>query len=118
LRNKRALGSKGEEWAINWLAGRGFIILSINWRDGRHEIDIVGSLQDVLHFVEVKTRTTQRYGHPEESVTKKKLLHMLKAGAAYQHAHPQWKRVQYDVLSVQVAEDGSPSFVLIEDVYP
>jgi len=117
MRNKRTLGSKGEERAIDWLREHGFIILSVNWRDGRFEIDIVATLQDVLHFVEVKTRTSQRYGHPEESVTKRKLMHMLKAGEAYQYAYPQWKRVQYDVLAVQLGDDGSQEYVFIEDVY-
>jgi putative endonuclease len=117
MRNKRTLGSKGEEKAIDWLKEHGFKILSVNWRDGRFEIDIVASLQDVLHFVEVKTRTSERYGFPEESVTKKKLMHLLKAGEAYQHANPGWKRVQYDVLSVQIRDDSSHEYVFIEDVY-
>ncbi|MBS1563019.1 MAG: YraN family protein [Bacteroidetes bacterium] len=111
------LGAKGEEMAAAWLQQKGFSLLHRNWRHDRCEIDIVATLDTVLHFIEVKTRSSTDFGQPEESVQRNKLRHLLKAGAAYQYEYPIWKRVQYDVLSITLAEDGAAEYFFIEDVY-
>jgi putative endonuclease len=70
----------------------------------------------VLHFIEVKTRSSNHFGLPEEAVNKKKLRHMLFAGAQYHQLYPQWKRIQFDVLSISCA-GIEITYFLIEDVY-
>ena len=103
--------------AQEWLRQNGFVLLHHNWRHSRYEIDIVASRDSLLHFIEVKTRRSTRFGEPEESVHRHKLRYLLKAGAAYQYEHPQWKRVQYDVLSITLVKDEKPEYFFIEDVY-
>lgn len=110
-------GKKGEALASVYLQEQGFTILHCNWRHEQYEIDIVATRQNILHFVEVKTRQSLAFGQPEESVSKYKIRSILKAGAAYQYEYPHWKRVQYDVLSVTLTEGVSPEFFYIEDVY-
>lgn len=110
------LGRMGEQLAEEYLSGLGYTILCRNWRQGRSEIDLVTAKNEVLHFIEVKTRSNNRFGLPEEAVDRKKLRSMVFAGEKYLHRNPQWKRVQFDVLSISYINDQA-SYFLIEDVY-
>ncbi|MFT3827577.1 MAG: YraN family protein [Chitinophagaceae bacterium] len=110
-------GKKGEELAAVYLRQQGFTILHCNWRHSHYEIDIIAHRNDLLHFIEVKTRRSLTYGQPEESISKKKLECLLKGGAAYQEQFPQWRKVQYDVLSITLLKGQEPEYFFIEDVY-
>jgi putative endonuclease len=112
----RQLGVNGETLAATWLQQKGFSILHRNWRYSYYEVDIIAVKDDVLHFIEIKTRTNTTFGEPEESVDKKKIRNLMTAGEAYQYEYPQWKRVQYDVLSVMLLP-GKVDYFFIEDVY-
>jgi putative endonuclease len=115
--NHNRLGREGESLAAAWLRQNGFVVLHQNWRFARVELDIVAVRDGVLHFIEVKTRRSLAFGEPEESVSRGKLRHLLKAGAAYQYEYPQWKRVQYNVLSIHIDAGNTPAYFFIEDVY-
>src|ERR1700761_7516104 len=62
------LGKKGEGLAAEWLLKREFKILHRNWRHNRCEVDIIAHRNKILHFIEVKTRSSKKYGYPEESI--------------------------------------------------
>ena len=111
------LGKYGEQLARAYLTQRGYAILHVNWKYSWYEIDIIASAGKVLHFVEVKTRSNNRFGFPEESVGKKKMQKLMKAAEQYLYLHPAWKLVQYDILSVSIRKEQPPDFFLIEDVY-
>lgn len=110
-------GKKGEVLASTWLKENGYEILHLNWRHSHYEIDIIATLREKLHFIEVKTRNSMAFGHPEESVSKKKFNSLMNAAEEYLIQHPQWKRVQYDILSITKGEDHPLEYFLIEDVY-
>lgn len=110
-------GKEGEALAAGYLQQQGFQILHHNWRYSRYEIDIIAVKNNILHFIEVKTRRTRDFGFPEESVSKRKIACLLKGGAGFLRQFPQWKRVQYDVLSINLSTDKSPEYFLIEDIY-
>ncbi len=112
-----ALGATGEMMAIEWLQQKNFTVLHINWRHSHYEIDIIAAAGDVLHFIEVKTRQQKKFGQPEESVDKKKIENMMKASEGFQYQYPQWKRVQFDVLSITLEPEHVPAYFFIEDVY-
>lgn len=63
------LGQSGEELAARYLELSGYLILYRNFRCRLGEIDIIASKDDVLTFVEVKTRHTTITGQPAEAVT-------------------------------------------------
>ena len=111
------LGKYGEELGKQFLLTKGFSILYVNWKYSRFEIDIIASKDQVLRFVEVKTRKSERFGLPEESVDKKKFEKLMSAAEAFLYKHPQWKRVQYDILSISFTADGKPEIFFIEDVF-
>jgi putative endonuclease len=116
LKKYRTTGLWGEVVAINWLSRRGFMILHTNWRCYRFELDIIAERSDVLHFIEVKTRTGLQFGRPEESVTQAKLRKMKAAGGAYLHRYGERLRVQYDIVSILWMKGKSPEIHLIEDI--
>ena len=69
---RRALGAVGEERAAAWYRGQGYLVLHRNWRCREGELDLVVRRGRELVFVEVKTRTTDRFGIPAEAVTSAK----------------------------------------------
>jgi putative endonuclease len=110
-------GIKGETLAVAWLQQSGFTILHCNWRFARYETDIIGERDGIVHFIEVKTRRTTTFGLPEESVSRKKMKHMMRCAAAYQGKYPGWKRIQFDILSITLKEDETVEYFFIEDAY-
>lgn len=112
-----ALGKLGEELAAEFLFKKGFTVLHRNWRHKHWEIDIIALQEPVLHFVEVKTRRTTKFGYPEDDVNAKKLSHLIDAACEFQYQHPHWKIIQFDILSIMVNNDGTEDFFFIEDVY-
>ena len=111
------LGKEGEQMAADFLVQQGFAILHRNWRYGQLEIDIIAIRNGVLHFVEVKRRTSNKFGYPEESVTKQKFRFLMRAADQYLTLHPKFKKVCFDILSITTPAGAPPQFFLIEDVY-
>lgn len=110
-------GRLGEAMAVEYLSGKGFRVLHRNWRHSRWEVDILAEKDGILHFIEVKTRRTKKFGNPEDSVDKKKIQNLINAAEEYLYQHPEWKRIQFDVLSVSLIKDEPVVYFLIEDVY-
>ncbi len=115
LHNLRGLA--GENMAEKYLQSSGYHIQHRNWRTSFYEIDIIAVKENTIHFVEVKTRHSLRYGHPEEQVTRKKFRNLQKAAEHFLHLYPYWKNIQFDILSITILEGCTPEFLLIEDVF-
>jgi putative endonuclease len=109
-------GRKGEVLAVEWLLAQGFEILHQNWKHSYFELDIIASKDNILHFIEVKTRTTDTYGHPEEGVTAKKLERLMNAGEEFLYQNSEWKRIQYNILSIRLHKYKAPEYFFIEDI--
>ena len=109
-------GSFGEELAANYLTKQGYIILHRNWRYSYYEIDIIATKNNIIHFVEVKTRRSDTFGHPEDDVSKKKIKFLMSSAEEFLYHNPHWKRIQFDILSLTLNEDKSVDYFLIEDV--
>jgi putative endonuclease len=110
-------GQKGEELAAEWLMERGYTLLHQNWRFARYEIDIIAMKDQTLHFIEVKARTSLKFGNPEDQVNKEKLRKMIDAGEEFLYQNPGWKKVRFDILAIKMFKGLEPEFFLIEDVY-
>ena len=110
-------GKSGEDLASQWLELKGYQIIERNWRNRRNEVDIIASEKKVLHFIEVKTRTTVDFALPESKVKGPKLRHLKEAAEAYLYLHPEWRWIQFDILSVIMKEDGTAKYFMIEDVF-
>lgn len=111
------LGKTGEVLAAQYLTNLGYIILSRNWRHSHYEIDIIATKGDKLHFIEVKTRRSTIRGYPEESVSKKKFNHLKNAADEYLFQHPNYKWIQYDILSIIIKANSTIEYFLLADVF-
>jgi len=110
-------GKKGEDMAVDYLQKQRFTILQRNWRYARYEIDIIAARDNVLHVIEVKTRSSLLFGHPEESVSKKKINNLLLGARAYMYQNTQWREVQFNILSITMLPGQPVEYFFIEDVY-
>lgn len=108
-------GKYGERLAVFYLESWGFKILQCNWRFSYYEIDIIASFENTLHFIEVKTRTSTRFGFPEESVGNKKLKSLYRAADEYLSREAGWKNISFDILSICGAA-GQEKVLFIEDI--
>ena len=110
-------GTKGEEMAAAYLKQKGYNIVARNWRFKHWEVDIIASKGNCMHFFEIKTRSSDMYGNPEESVSKKKMVNLRNAAEEYQYLHPEWKYVQFNVLAIKMFFNQPVEIMLFEDVY-
>ena len=98
------VGRRGEDAAVSFLAAQQYVILDRNWRCRTGEIDVVAKHGDNLVFVEVKTRSSLRFGHPFEAVTPTKLARLRSLSAMWREAHPLTTgSSRIDVISVVMA---------------
>ncbi len=111
-------GSLGEEMAVKFLMDKSYTILHRNWRHLHWETDIIASKNSRLHFIEVKTRRTTTFGHPEDDVSKKKIKNLMGAAEEFLLLYPDWKEIQFDILSINLEKNKAPQYFLIEDVSP
>jgi putative endonuclease len=94
------LGNLGEERAQAFLSSKGFHIRHTKWHSHNLELDIVAEKDGWLVIVEVKTRSTETFEHPEEAITKKKIRNIVNATHEY-ILQFDWKGdTRFDVISV------------------
>lgn len=75
----------GEETACRFLLKKGYKILERNFRRGYGEIDIIALHENILVFVEVKTRSSDKFGTPFEAITQTKLRLLVKGANFYKY---------------------------------
>ena len=102
----QALGSSGEDLAVNHLVAQGCTILDRNWRCSLGEIDIVARDGRTTVVVEVKTRSGSGYGHPLEAITPVKLARLRRLAAAWCEAHEGVERLRIDAIAVLADREG------------
>ena len=81
--NRRSFGSQGEAQARDFLVRKGVKILEMNYSRPTGEIDIIAKQGRTLLFVEVKRRSSLRYGRPCEAVDRGKQAHILRTAQLY-----------------------------------
>ena len=94
------LGKEGELIAQQFLQKKGFKILEYNWQQIRYEVDIIAYDKEFLVFIEVKTRSSMRYGFPDESVNFKKEKMLIDAAEIYLEKKDLYNEVRFDIVSV------------------
>ncbi|HLS25471.1 MAG TPA: YraN family protein [Beutenbergiaceae bacterium] len=104
---KQRTGARGEQIAVRYLRSRGMSVLATNWRSTAGEVDIVATEGATLVVVEVKTRTSHRFGTPAEAVTVAK-MHRLRrlAGQFLSESTSRFDQVRIDVVAVLLPLDG------------
>lgn len=99
--NNRELGSKGEDLACEYLEKIGYKIIERNIHFSRYcELDILALDKDTLVAVEVKTRSSDKFGTPFEAITKTKYNNIKNGLFYYLQENPKYKRFRIDAISV------------------
>lgn len=112
---RKSLGKLGEDLAVDYLIKNHFKVLHRNWRNGKKEIDIIALKDAILHFIEIKTRKTNKHGYPEENVSRTKIRNMMNVANQYQQIYPSYQWIRFDVISITL--EPEVVFFYIEDVY-
>lgn len=100
-----ALGKKGEDLARKYLEEKGYRILETNWRHDRDEVDIIAIDGDELVIVEVKTRSSDRYGEPEDDVGPAKESFLVRATEAYLEEKDLDIDSRFDIIAIILNEN-------------
>jgi len=102
------LGKFGEESAIDLLKTNGYRILARNYKTKLGEIDIIARDKDTVCFIEVKTRHSDRFGLPQEAISRSKQRHIAKVALMFlKENNLLSKRARFDVISIMHSEDTS-----------
>ena len=103
----KTLGKKGEDIAAAFLEKKGYNILFRNYKCSFGEIDIIAKQKKTLSFIEVKTRSTKKYGLPQEAVTPAKQAKISRVALEFVQRYKMENRAaRFDVVSVQSLNDG------------
>jgi len=94
------LGKFGEGLAIDFLIKKGYKIKEKNWRFQKAEVDIIAQMENTLVAVEVKTRSTDYFGNPQDFVKQKKIKLLVKAIDEYVNRNNLDVEVRFDVIAI------------------
>ncbi|PTL33291.1 endonuclease [Prevotella sp. oral taxon 376] len=96
------LGKWGEELAERYLIGKGYYIRDHDWKFGKRDLDIiaVSEQQNLLVFVEVKTRQDDKFIEPEAAVDLRKIRNLGIAANAYIKEFALDYEIRFDILTI------------------
>ena len=100
----RSIGNLGEDAAANHLKKNGYKVVKRNYVANDAEIDVIATRDDILAFIEVKTRNTvwvgSKFGRPASSVSPKKQRKIIKAASRFiGYKYKEFKK-RFDVIEV------------------
>lgn len=117
LNFRQLLGQTGESLAVRYLKKNGYKIIETNYRNKLGEIDIIASDNDVIVFVEVKTRRNNYYVHPKEAVTKKKQLTISRVAQAWLKSKNKIDlKARFDVVAI-LSDQKTDEIELIKNAF-
>ena len=99
LHNKLT-GQCGEDAAAAFLKKKGYKIIKRNYKNKIGEIDIIAKNKEDLVFVEVKTRSSEKFGTPAEAVTYYKKQKIVNAAKWYLAQNPTELNIRFDIIEV------------------
>jgi len=95
------LGRKGEDISVEFLRKQGYKIIKRNYRCSLGEVDVIARDKQVICFVEVKTRRTDRYGLPEEAIDSYKQRRLARVALSYLKEKKLFNQdIRFDVVSI------------------
>ncbi|MFO0321582.1 MAG: YraN family protein [Bacteroidota bacterium] len=114
--NNNAKGKLGELHALNYLIKNNYRILAKNWRHRHLEIDLIAQKDNILVIIEVKLRSSNSYGNPEDFVLLKKQKNLIAAANEYIIQNNLNNETRFDIISI-VDSEGSFSLDHIVDAF-
>jgi len=113
-----AIGRQGEDIAADWLRSHNYTIVTRNYRKRFGEVDIIARQDEWLVFIEVKTRSSARFGSPLDSVTEKKQHQLSRIANDYLSRNDVLDvPCRFDVVSVLLHRDQPPRVEVIVNAF-
>jgi len=100
------LGALGEALAVEFLQKSKYKIVERNWRFKKAEIDIIAQKNNVLAIVEVKTRSSNYFGNPQDFVNQKKIKLLVEAVNEYVNAKNLDVEVRFDIVAITKSQNN------------
>lgn len=101
MNRNREIGILGERLAVKYLKNKQYIILDRNYRCRQGEMDIIAKDNEEIVFIEVKTRTTIKFGRPAEAVNYIKREHLQNIARYYLYTKKITKiPIRFDVIEI------------------
>ena len=95
-------GVEAEITAAELLRGQGYEILEHRYRFHRHDVDLVARFGATVVFVEVRARSSDRFGSAASSVTARKQALLARSAASWLQKHGlPGDTARFDVVAVQ-----------------
>jgi putative endonuclease len=111
------LGIQGEQIAVEYLTLSGVKILETNWRAGNNEVDIIGTENNTLLIIEVKTRTYDNIAAPYTAVNKTKQNILIRAANLYIMRNNWQGETRFDIISIVIENNKPPRIEHIKDAF-
>ncbi|MET3207678.1 UNVERIFIED_CONTAM: putative endonuclease [Paenibacillus sp. PvR008] len=103
---RKAKGALGEQAAASFLENLGYRIIERNWRCRSGEMDLIAAQEDILVFIEVRSRSSSNYGTPAESITARKITQVRQTAAVYLHMNGIGDiPIRFDMISVRLIDE-------------
>ena len=101
MKANKAKGSYGENLACKHLEKNNYSIIERNFTNKIGELDIIAKKENTIVVIEVKARSSIKYGYPYEAINKRKLQKIKKVAASYINMKDLWKyQIRFDVIEV------------------
>lgn len=107
-----ALGRWGERRVARHYEAAGYVVLDQNWQVRGGELDLVLSRADEIVFCEVKTRSSNRFGHALESVDARKQRFIRRTAMTWLDVNGRRGHLRFDVATVT-----GPTIEVIEGAF-
>lgn len=108
----------GENIAAKYLKDKGYKIIDRNFRKGYGEVDIIAVKDNVLVFIEVKTRKTMLYGGAIEAISYHKIKSLIRTAQYYKLTHsklPEMIRIDAVLIDLN-SSDKALKIEHVEDI--
>jgi len=100
MTEKQQFGRRGEELALAFYKENQYTILEKNWQLNHLEVDIIAKNEENIVFCEVKTRSGNAFGEPQQSVTTQKQRNIIRAANYYVLKHQISLEVRFDIITI------------------
>ncbi|MDD3705014.1 MAG: YraN family protein [Clostridiaceae bacterium] len=114
----KVFGAFGESLATEYLSEKGYKVLERNFSCRIGEVDIIAMQEDTVAFIEVKTRSSEKFGLPSEAVSLTKQNRIVKTALYYMQRNKLLDYMcRFDVIEIIVDPENKSRINLIKDAF-
>lgn len=114
----KVFGVFGESLATEYLSEKGYKVLERNFSCRIGEVDIIAMQEDTVAFIEVKTRSSEKFGLPSEAVSLTKQNRIVKTALYYMQRNKLLDYMcRFDVIEIIVDPENKSRINLIKDAF-